>query len=173
MNGMFTALLHKMGPLLNSSAGIEDTRVGVPKERETNKDAWCEVGSHKGIWVLKMFFTSLTAAPMKYGGANREDRASSVVAGDSAPNRGDFKTDNASRNGAPVSDVPFKYWANQLFISFGYALLLLPAADSAKNTYFWKAYYMMDREQQEENRIAWRRRAWLWSNILLSSSFWE
>ena len=69
---------------------------------------------------------------MKYDGANREDRASSAVAGDSAPNRGDFKADNVSSNGAPVSDAPFKYRANQLFISFGYTLLLLPAADSAK-----------------------------------------
>ena len=173
MNGMFTALLHKMCPLLNSSAGKEDTHVGVPKENEINKDAWCEVGSNKGIWVLKIFFTSLTTAQMNYGGVNREDRASRVVSWDSAPDRGDFKADNVSSNGSPVSDVLFKYWANQLFISFGYALLLLPAADSAKNTYFWKACYMMDREQQEENRIARRRRAWLCYKIFLRDSFWE
>ena len=46
---------------------------------------------------------------MKYGAVNREDRASRVVAGDNAPNRGDFKADNVSSNGAPVSDAPFKY----------------------------------------------------------------
>ena len=56
-----------------------------------------------------IYFTSLTTAPMKYDGTKREDRASGVVAGDSAPSRGDFKADNVSRNVAPVSDHPFKY----------------------------------------------------------------
>ena len=46
---------------------------------------------------------------MKYDGTKREYRASGVVAGDSAPSRGDFKADNVSRNVAPVSDDPFKY----------------------------------------------------------------
>ena len=91
MNDIFTALLHKMGLLLNSSAGIEDTRVEVHKEREINKDVCCEVASLTGICVLKIVFSSLTTAPIKCDGTNREDGASDVVARDSDPDRGDGK----------------------------------------------------------------------------------
>ena len=81
-----------MGPLLNSPSGIEDTLVKIPKERETNKDVWCELGLLTGICVLKIFFFSLTASPIKCNGDNKEDRESEVVTGDSDPGRDGCKS---------------------------------------------------------------------------------